>query len=358
MDNLMPRTSKKEIIRKCILNTIEKRPFNISKTICEEFKVTRQYANRVVDEMISEGILVSKGRGESRKCSPAMQENWKKILKIEKCIDENDVWNKMIRAKIEPFVSRNVLDIWHRGFTEMVNNAVDHSEGSKLTVYFSRTSAYIRICLLDNGIGIFKKIRNAFALEDERHAMIELSKGRLTSDSKNHTGEEIFFTSRIFDEFLIKSEGLFFSHNELKNTNLIADIGDSFKGTLVCMKITNYSIRTEEEIFDTFTSYNVEGIPDFTHTIVPMRMALYGDEKLVSRSQAKRLVNRIDKFSTVIFDFTGVRGIGQGFSDQIFRVFKNEHPGMELIYAGANESIENMILKSLKRPHARNSQNP
>ena len=101
-----------------------------------------------------------------------------------------------------------------------------------------------------------------------------------------------------------------------------------------------------KQIFDSFTSGDDYG---FTKTILPVRLTQYGDDKLVSRSQAKRLLVRVEKFKTVIFDFDEVETIGQAFADEIFRVFKLQQPTMELIYLKANEQVTQMITRALSR---------
>jgi uncharacterized protein (DUF1330 family) len=60
---------------------------------------------------------------------------------------------------------------------------------------------------------------------------------------------------------------------------------------------------------------------DFSKTIVPMKLAQLGDEQLISRSQAKRLIARFDRFKIVILDFKDVNEIGQAFADELFRVY-------------------------------------
>ncbi|EQD65519.1 regulatory protein, ArsR, partial [mine drainage metagenome] len=95
----------------------------------------------------------------------------------------------------------NVKNIWHHGFTEMFNNAIDHSEGKSIMVTLTKTAASANMMVSDDGVGIFRKIQSKLGLLDERHAILELSKGKLTTDPKNHSGEGIFFTSRMFDSF-------------------------------------------------------------------------------------------------------------------------------------------------------------
>ena len=56
-------------------------------------------------------------------------------------------------------------------------------------------------------------------------------------------------------------------------------------------------------------------------THIPLRLAEYGEDNLVSRSQAKRVLARVDRFEEVILDYSGIRAVGQAFADEIFRVF-------------------------------------
>jgi hypothetical protein len=69
----------------------------------------------------------------------------------------------------------------------------------------------------------------------------------------------------------------------------------------------------------------------------------YPGEQLISRSQAKRLLSRFDKFSEVFLDFQDVEQIGQPFADEIFRVFHNQHPEISMTISHANENVRRMI---------------
>jgi hypothetical protein len=75
-------------------------------------------------------------------------------------------------------------------------------------------------------------------------------------------------------------------------------------------------------------------------------MAEHSENDLISRSQAKRLLLRIDQFRTVVLDFGNVNQIGQAFADEIFRVFARRHPGVELQFINANEDISNMVRRA------------
>jgi STAS-like domain of unknown function (DUF4325) len=256
------------------------------------------------------------------------------------------VWSKDVSLVLgeQP---RNVLDIWHYGFTEMLNNAKDHSQGSFIHVDIAKTAISTRMTIMDDGVGIFKKIQAALNLIDERHAVLELAKGKFTTDPAHHSGEGIFFTSRMFDYFRILSGDVFFSHNfgEIEDWIMEGDQKTDGRGTWVAMELCNHTSRTVEKVFDPFAPG--EGDYGFTKTVVPVRLAQLGNDKLVSRSQAKRLLARIELFKTVLFDFTGVETIGQAFADEVFRVFPQDHPNVELFPINYNSEVHRMIARVL-----------
>jgi hypothetical protein len=63
----------------------------------------------------------------------------------------------------------------------------------------------------------------------------------------------------------------------------------------------------------------------------------------VSRSEAKRLMHNLHKFSEVELDFREVRQVGQGFADEVFRVFASEHPDVEIRPVNVSKNIAAMI---------------
>lgn len=77
-----------------------------------------------------------------------------------------------------------------------------------------------------------------------------------------------------------------------------------------------------------------------------MKLAQFGDDNLVSRSQAKRLLARVEKFKSVVFDFRGVEMVGQAFADEVFRVFSLQHPEVELVELNANAAVKRMVSRA------------
>jgi hypothetical protein len=334
--------SRGEQIRRFIVSRVEKHPTDIAKFTAEHFGITRQALNKHLQRLVEERALVSDGKTRNRayRLYPLVQ--WLKEYELNDSLAEDIVW----RSDVEPCLGQlleNVRDIWHYGFTEMFNNAIDHAEGSTVDVLLSKNVAVTELAIVDNGIGIFRKIQAELGLVDERHAILELSKGKLTTDPAKHTGEGIFFTSRVFDEFDILSGGVYFSHKFGDAEDWILERVRPKSGTVVWMELNNHTSRTLKKVFDQFTSDDALG---FTKTVVPVRLAQYGEDKLVSRSQAKRLLARVERFKTVIFDFTEVESIGQAFADEVFRVFASRHPGVELVAIKANSAVNRMIQRA------------
>lgn len=335
-----------EEIRQFILDNTEHHPKEVVKMAAHNFGISRQAVNKHVKRLVEQKALLIKGSTRNRHyiLHPLVQ--WEHIYTLDGTLEEDVVWRNDIVSLLGE-LSNNVLDIWHYGFTEILNNAIDHSSGQNVSVQVKKTASNCEIVIYDNGEGIFKKIQRELNLYDERHSVLELAKGKLTTDPDNHTGEGIFFSSRMFDDFRILSGNVYFSHTHDEIEDWIIENQRYQSGTGVFMELKNNTSRTAKQIFDSFTSDEDYG---FTKTVVPVRLAQYGDEKLVSRSQAKRLLDRVDRFRTVIFDFAEVDSIGQAFADEVFRVFQHRHPDIELIYLNTTKPVQDMINRAIHRP--------
>ena len=331
-----------ERVRRYIIDQVEKHPSDIARVTAEKFGISRQAVNKHIQNLVDENALLTAGQTRNRTYKLCPLAEWDKTYALEPTLAEDVVWRNDVAPSLGQLPG-NALDIWHYGFTEMFNNAVDHSAGSTISVQLRKTAATTELAIYDDGIGIFRKIQDELGLLDERHAILELAKGKLTTDPQHHTGEGIFFTSRMFDGYEILSGGTHFSHNFGDDEDWILERDRYSTGTTVWMRLHNHTARTLKRVFDQFTSEDDIG---FSKTVVPVRLAQYGDDKLVSRSQAKRLLARIDRFRTVIFDFNSVEYIGRAFADEIFRVFANKHPGVHLLEINTNGSVRDIIARA------------
>ncbi len=333
-------------IRQQILRDVRHHPGDITKHIAQIFSITPQAANSHIKRLEEEHRLSSSGRGKGKRYFLGEIREYSGIYPLEGDFAEDPVWRNNFSFVFEG-VCENLLDICHYGFTEMVNNAIDHSTGDHVYISAKRTMTDLEIIVIDNGEGIFRRIMRLCDLADERQALLELSKGKLTTDPENHTGEGIFFTSRAFDEFEIDSKGLRFSHADCEDFDYFfeSSISKDEAGTLVYMSICKNSERTIESVYDAFTAGPDEF--QFNKTVVPVRLAQYKNEKLVSRSQAKRMLVRIERFEHVMFDFDAVDSVGQAFADEIFRVYANRHPHILLVPINMNKSVSKFVNKAI-----------
>lgn len=339
----MPRPSRSAEIEAALLAEVLQHPEDLVRVVSDRIGISRAAVAARARALIADGYLEKSG---TTRPSYRLGRNRRGSFELRlKGLAEDRVWSRDV-APLLADLPRNVVDICHHGLTEMVNNAIDHSQGRSLRVFVDRTGERVVLVVVDDGIGIFRKITRALELPDERLALLELSKGKLTTDPAKHSGEGIFFTSRMFDAFTIESGGLMFDRDDAESRDVLAeiDLPEAAVGTAVVMEIATRSTRTLKEVFDQFSS----GPDDYTFakTIVPVRLARIGDENLVSRSQAKRLLQRVDRFSTVILDFEDVTTIGQAFADEVFRVFANEHPAIELIHIHAVADVQQMIRRA------------
>jgi anti-sigma regulatory factor (Ser/Thr protein kinase) len=327
---------------------ISSHPKDFTQAMAARFGVSRTAAAMAVRQLEESGFIRRSG-GSTRPTFSAGASRWISHEYPLPGLDESFIWER----DFSPFIDlpANVKNILHHGFTEIVNNANDHSGGSCVHVEFELGLADdCSLSVVDDGIGVFKRIADTLNLPDMRLALLELSKGKFTSDSTRHSGEGLFFTSQMFDTFVLDANQLTYSRykawpdGRLEDNASLYAVGHGGQplGTGVTMIIDPATARTTREVFELFTP----DVPDdysFSRTVVPVKLASMGNENLVSRSQAKRLVARVDQFKTVELDFTAVPEIGQAFADEVFRVFANAHPSVHLIPINANPYVRGMI---------------
>lgn len=341
----MKRRKRSIQIENYILENIRQHSSDIVKLVSKKFKMSRQSAYRHVVNLVDKNFLTAKGTTRNRvyllKSLDSKIEIFEKIENLE----EDKIWREEFKY-IFSNSEKNVRDIAQYAFSEILNNAIVHSESDFILIQVEKYPDIYSIEIVDEGIGIFNKIQKEYNLDDSIQAIMELSKGKLTTNPEKHTGEGIFFTTRAVDSFAIFSGNLWFSCAN-DNFDLISESKDeiSVKGTTVFMEIINNTSRTLQSVFNGYSTN--ENPFSFDRTFVPVFLAKYGDENLISRSQARRLLTRFDRFKEVVLDFDKVSLIGQAFADEIFRVYKSMHPNINLYAINTNEEIRNMIRRIL-----------
>ena len=342
----------KERVRRRALELILADGHRVGTRLAEAAGLSRQAANGYLQSLLREGLIDAEGTTRARFYS------LKPLAEVERRypragLQEDLVWRESI-APVMARLPENVRHVWYYACTEMINNAIDHSGASEVQVGVRQDALSTEVLVSDEGEGIFVKIQRALGLHDPRESILELAKGKLTTAPENHTGEGIFFTSRALDSFEIESHHLRFIHGHRGDDAIVQQALDT-PGTRVRMRLANDSPRIMREVFDAFTS------PEeytFDKTVVPLHLAQYEGEQLVSRSQAKRVAHRFERFKRVELDFAGVPEIGQAFADELFRVFARAHPEIQITPINAEAAVAKMIRRVVSNGSAQQGPTP
>jgi len=320
-----------------ILESVSPHPGDLVRFVVEKTGLSRQAVNKRVSALVEEGLLEASGATKAR------QYRWRPLVRVPLSdgLSEDRIWRESLAPRLGD-VSANVRAILQYGTTEMINNVIDHSDASELVVLLKPLEDDIEIYIEDNGEGFTQKLVRELRLENAQHALLELSKGKLTTDPDNHTGEGIFFTCRMCDKFMIWSRDICLMRIEGSGF-FVLDAPESRPGTTVRMIVRRDTERTPGDVFDQFAS--AEDDYGFTRTAVSVVLARYEGETLVSRSQARRLLARGDQFREIHLDFRGLEVIGPAFADEVFRVYQREHPRISLSWDNATDEVTKMIRK-------------
>ena len=258
-------------------------------------------------------------------------------------LEEHVLWLEAAeRLHLSGRVSPNCWGVAQYGFSEMVNNAVDHAAASRVIARWWVDRATLQFEVDDDGVGALARVRDGLGLGDSFAAIQELSKGKATTDPARHTGEGIFFTSKVADTFILEANGLRWTVDNLRADQAVG-LSDRSAGTLVRCEIDVHTSRTTSEVF---AAYSIDH--DFARTRTVVQLLTIG-VRFISRSEARRLVAGLERFRDVIIDFRGVQEVGQGFVDEVFRVWPRQHPGITVRPVNMVGPVEAMVRRGLPR---------
>lgn len=317
--------------------------------IAKETGYSRVYVHRILKSLVEEGVLALVGKAnQARYVSfDSKDEHIKRTQQMvrrmlqNKNLAEDRVLDE-IKQKSAIFIGlhKNVASIVDYAFTEMLNNAIEHSRSDTIDVVMTRTKTDIHFDVVDRGIGIFNNIMEKKSLGDRMEAIQDLLKGKETTAPEGHSGEGIFFTSKIADAFVIRSSGKKLAFDNALGDVYVKDI-KPVGGTRVFFLIRTDATKELAELFNRYTDES------FTFSKTGVNVGLYrGRAECVSRSQARRIMTGLDKFKTIELDFKDMDSIGQAFADEVFRVWHSGHPDTRIIPRNANENVTFMIQRT------------
>lgn len=333
--------SKSRSTRRRIHQLIRERGSATSPELAEQLGISPQAVIYHLRRLIADGDLFKTGSTKAARYFPsevaaAAERKYRRELRLAG-LDESEVYDQLAIMLNLSRLADNVESILHYAFTEMLNNAIDHSMSEQCTVDMRLDAARIAFSVRDTGVGVFRSIADKFELPDEQTAMIELMKGKTTTQPHAHSGEGIFFVSRSADRFVLRSHRLQVEWNRDRDDIFVSD-PRFLKGTLVEFEIRADSRTRLEDVFAEFAPEKYDYQFEKTRVLVKLLARDY-----VSRSEAKRLLHKLDKFSEIELDMQDVERVGQGFADEIFRVFASAHPDIEIHPINVGSAVAAMI---------------
>jgi anti-sigma regulatory factor (Ser/Thr protein kinase) len=310
-----------------------------SSEVARAANVTRQTAHYHLSRMTARGLLIHEGLRRASRYRLNAQRSHSYPMEG---LTEDEVWGdeRIALRQIDPLALEkpNVNQILNFAFTEMVNNAIDHSKGDFVTIRWILDSERIIFEVEDDGLGAFATLRDSRGLSSDFEAVGELSKGKQTTDPARHSGLGIFFTSRMVSRFVLSAGQLSWTVNNEIHDSALGWLDRPRRGTLVRCEIRRDTAMTPRQVYDERAD-PVSG--RFNKTTI--RVDLFREGDFVSRTEAKRIGTYLEGFEVIELDFSGVDGIGQAFADQLFRVWSSEHPTTRLVPVNANPAIAAMI---------------
>ena len=338
---------KRDEIKKYILRKIARGDGAVLEKTMDSFGISITTVKRYIKEALDNGIIeYAAGAKESYRL---IETEYRSNVSLEEGMPEEDV---LLQQYIMPYLTgcnEKARVIWQYCGAEILNNAIEHSRGSQIGIVVTSNALNTTVVISDDGAGVFSTLTEYMAGNGWEHpriedALVELYKGKITCDSRNHSGEGIFFSSKMMDSFVLWSDSLILKWGcqdepEAVRSHLAAYAARIWKeSTMVMMTLENETEREASQVFDTYADVD-EG---FMRTRIPVKEACITGEP-VARSQARRICHRLETFREVILDFSNVTLMGQGFADELFRVYALEHPQVLLRPINMLPQVERMI---------------
>jgi|SRR3989344_2014212 len=330
-----------------ILKLASRKDFFTTQDVVRELGgVSRQAASSHLRSLVKRGFLVKRGTTIGSRYiltqKAALLNSDRIHLRIKRAgLEEHKIFTTL--RDQSPFMRElkdSVGSVLFYAFSEMLNNAIEHSRSKWVEIDISRDDTNLSFSIADFGIGVFKNIMQTRHLGSELEAIQDLLKGKTTTAPHSHSGEGIFFTSKVADLFILESFG-----HRLRVDNLINDVfierSESINhGTRVRFTIALNSPRHLNDVFSRFVTN--PGEPGFDKTEIKIRLFTVGNI-YISRSQARRVLSGLEKYRSIVFDFDKVTTVGQAFADEIFRVYNSNHPNIQLEAINMSEPVKFMV---------------
>lgn len=304
--------------------------------VMQRTQLSRRSAQTLLRRLVDAQWLQRSGSARRPVYSPGAMRQVVRSYPIDG-LDEDRPWRRDFAPHFD--MAPHVAQLLQYAFTELVNNAIDHSGGTAVTVSLRQTAMHLQLLVSDDGCGLFDRIGREFSIDEPRLAMFELAKGQLTTQPQRHRGHGLFFTARLADVFNVQANHAGFQRLGEAEARWTAARAVARQGTTVYLAIARDTGRTLPQVLQS-ASLSAAGHA-LERTTVPLR--LLGSDGLVSRAQARRVALRLTGFRCAELDFGGVEMLGHSFVDELFRVCATEQPNLHLLPRGLTPALARMM---------------
>lgn len=334
--------AKEGVIRTWLVDAVmADRPEDLARSGARRFGLSSTEMDGFLARMVKEDWLTRMPGERKPSYGLGARREIVRVYRQRRGVDVGYIW----RTFFWPFfpMTPNVENIARFGFEEVLRNAFEHAQGKMVSVLMRSVDGVLTICVTDDGVGVFEKVRTSFGLEKPEMALLELAKGKLIPEASRRSGDSIYLVAHLFDVFAMRANGMQFVHHSSSQHDRVPEEtvfspGSYGKGTTVVMVIAAGSPRTMGSVM----GCRIKGV-QHAYTRVPVKLMSPWGEPLLSREQAQRMMSRLEHFGGVVLDFAGVEMIGPDFADEVFRVFASACPAVRLDVKNAAPVIRETI---------------
>ncbi|MET0383027.1 MAG: ATP-binding protein [Burkholderiaceae bacterium] len=316
-------------------------PADLGQVLAERHSVSRGTVARQLRRLVDSGWLERRGAARPH-YAPGVQREVTTDYAVAG-LDEHTPWLRDVFPVLR--LSPSVARVAQHVFGELLNNAIDHADATRIAVSVRQTPTHLHILIGDDGLGVFGQLARKAGLPDAQRAALEIAKGRLTTQPQRHGGRGLFFVARMVDAMDLQSNGQVLQWRRRGDSIRLRPHPLNRAGTTAFASIALDSQLRPTDAYGEFGS--ADAPLDFSRTRVPLRLLTDNGLTLDSRAQARWVVSRLELFATAELDFTGVDDVGPSFIDEVFRVYARTHPGVRLQPTQACERIGKLLQSSI-----------
>lgn len=233
--------SRTRLIHDFILDRVSGDGAGVAGEVAQAYGISRQAANRHLDELVGHGVLVEGGSTRAKYYELRRTSGLTREFRITPVLNPDRVWDDHI-AEIVAEERDAIRSLCRGAFAELVQNAASHERASWLSLSFSTTARHIDLSVSDDGKGTFATLGETLGVNGPREAAEELAR-RARTCAVDHPAVRLLLLARNFEAFAIRSSGIELRFDPGSNTWSVRD-ADAALGTTITLRCRRESRGT------------------------------------------------------------------------------------------------------------------